>query len=211
MSEHPVKQLHDYFFDRTEPDERGRIAAHLTECHQCTSRLAELQNAVEKVPPVKPTVDLLQRIFSSVGHVERFSGFAPRLGELLAVSRNDARRALHAFADVNSWPLHPLPGMRAFPLASPSVAAGGRAILACFEPTSMVPPHRHWGDETILVFQGAFESSEGRIIAIGDELRSKPGSLHSIPRILGDVQCLCAIINTDRIEYEDSVAGGGLS
>lgn len=39
-----------------------------------------------------------------------------------------------------------------------------------------------------------------RVVRAGEELRSPPGSVHAIARILGDEPCLCAIINDGGFE-----------
>ena len=211
MNNHPINQLHALFFDRLESEERRRVEAHVATCVSCTERLERFTNAVNEMPKEAPRPELRDRLFQSVEHLERFTPFAKRLGELIAVPTRDARRALHGFFDVGSWPLSPLPGMRALPLSPGPSHAHLRAILACFQPTSMVPRHRHFGHEAILVFQGAFQSSDGRVIRVGDELHSEPGSAHWIPRFVEDIECLCAIINTDRFEYEDQPSEGDVS
>lgn len=202
MNEHPTRLLHDFIFQRLGSQERQRVEAHLSICAECARQLVDFQSAVEQVAAEDPRPALRDRLFESIEHLERFAPFAPRLGELMSVSSNEARRALHAFADVDTWPLRPLPGLRALPL-SMGAPAPAQAILACFEPTSMVPWHRHVGSESILVFQGAFLASDGQVIRAGDELRSESGSAHGIVQILDGIDCMCAIINSDRIDYEE--------
>lgn len=204
MSTHPENQLHDFFFDRLESDARARVDAHVRDCASCTRRLEAFDVAVQQVPAAMPGTNLHDRLFQSLEHLERFAPFARQLGALIEVSDNDARRVLHGFADVDSWPLRPLPGMRAAPLTRGTQ----RGILACFEPSAQVPHHRHLGRETILVFQGAFEIDTGKVIRAGEELRSEPGTAHAITRILDDIPCLCVILNPDRIEYEEPPAAG---
>ncbi len=203
MNKHPVNQLHDFFFDRLGAETHARVAVHVATCATCKRRLEAFEAAVNKVPEITPPPALRERLFQSVNHLERFAPFARRLGELIAFPTNDSRRALHAFADVDSWPLQPLPGMRVFPLSLGPPYSRICAILACFEPTSSVPFHRHLDHESILVFQGAFETTTGNVIRAGDELHSEPGSAHGITRFLDDIECLCAIVNPDRIEYEE--------
>jgi len=203
MNKHPVNQLHDFFFERLTAETHRQVAAHVATCSTCKRRLDAFDEAVNKVPVMTPAPALRERLFQSVNQLERFSPFARRLGELIAFSTNDARRALHAFADVDSWPLQPLPGMRALPLSLGPPDSPVRAILACFEPTSRVPLHRHIDNESIFVFQGAFETTDGKVIRAGDELHSEIGSIHGIKRFLDDIECLCAIVNPDSIVFEE--------
>lgn len=201
MNKHPVNQLHDFFFDRLDAQSHSHVAAHVAACATCKQRLDAFDEAVHKVPDTTPAPALRERLFQSIDHLERFAPFARRLGELIDFSTNDARRALHAFADVDSWPLQPLPGMRVFPLSLGPPYSSRSAILACFEPTSSVPLHRHLANESIFVFQGAFETTAGTVIRAGEELHSEPGTEHDIKRFLDDIECLCVIVNPDRIEY----------
>jgi anti-sigma factor ChrR (cupin superfamily) len=211
MNKHPVKQLHDFFFDRLDAAQRGPVEAHIATCVSCKQRLAAFADAVNKVPPTTPTPALHERLLQSIDHLERFAPFAQRLGELAFMPTNDARRALHSLADVDAWPLEPLPGMRAFPLAYGPPHSPVSAILAHFDSTCSVPLHRHLDRECILVLQGSFETTDGGVIRAGDELHSEQGSVHGIVRFSDDKDCLCAIINPERIDYiELPLAGEAL-
>jgi anti-sigma factor ChrR (cupin superfamily) len=201
--DHPLDKLHDLFFERLTPEERGAVLAHLRGCAACAARLDALAAAVAAVPPAEPSAALRSRLLRSVDHLERFAPFAPRLAELVALSANDARRALHALSEASAWPPGRCPGMRALRFAPGAARAHVTAILACFAPGASVPRHRHVGHEVILVFQGAFETEDGRVVTAGEELHSPPGSAHRIPRILGDVDCLCVIVNDGPVESDD--------
>lgn len=152
------------------------------------------------LPPAPARGGLRARLLASVDHLERLSSFAPRLGELLEIPANDARLALHAFERPEEMPPARIPGMRCVPLPLGPRVSRGSAILAAFDPGASVPPHRHLGEEHVLVFQGAFEADDGRVIRAGEELRSTPGSSHAIALILPGEPCLCAIINDNEIE-----------
>lgn len=206
-NEHPVQELYKLALDRLDAESRRRVEAHVVVCDSCRQRFEHFHEAVMVAPNVEPGLNLRGRLFQSIDRLERFGRYAQRLGELVAISAQDARRALHAFDDLDTWTLRPLPGMRAFPLSPGPTHRHLRAILACFDPTARVPRHRHFGHESILVFQGAFEGSDGRITRAGDELHNIPGSAHSIVRFLDGTSCLCAIINTDRLEYEEQFEG----
>ncbi|HRI65982.1 MAG TPA: hypothetical protein PK156_17160 [Polyangium sp.] len=204
MNDHPLHLLHDYYFDRLKSDRRAEVHGHIAACTDCAGRVEALARAVEEVPAMAPRQDLQDRLFRSVEHLERFAPHARRVGELVDLSPNEARRALHMFADIDSWVLGPLPGMRASRVPSRTK----RAVFACFEASSRVPNHRHLERESILVFQGAFETSAGSVIRAGEELHSDQGSVHAIARFLDDIDCLCVIVNPDRIVYEEPPLAG---
>ena len=138
---------------------------------------------------------------ASVDHLERFTPMAPRLAALMDVSRDEARLALHVLAKPKEMrEVVGRPGMRASPLASGSRRPTTKGRLVCLEPGASLPLHRHLGEETVLVFQGAFIDDGGRVVRAGEEVVSPAGSAHAVPRILGDEPCLCAIINDIGLE-----------
>ncbi len=204
MNEHPIQELHKLVFDRLEEDARRRVQAHMAACESCRHRFEHFCEVVMMESSVAPGPTLRGRLIESIDRLERFAPYAQQLGELVGFSSQDARRALHAFDDMDKWSLRPLPGMRAHPLLVGTEQSPKWAILACFDPSASVPRHRHMGYESILVFQGAFEGSDGIVTRAGGELHSSPGSAHSIVRFLDGIECLCAIINTDRLEYEEN-------
>jgi anti-sigma factor ChrR (cupin superfamily) len=54
-----------------------------------------------------------------------------------------------------------------------------RALLARFEPGAMLPPHRHVGDELILVVEGA-NADESGVVATGNMNYRPNGCVHSV-------------------------------
>lgn len=181
----------------------AEVEAHLGACSDCARRLAHAEAAVAAValalPPVPPEGRLRARLFASVDRLERFTPMAPRLAALIDVAPDDARRALHALSEPEAMNAA-LPGMRVLPLATGPRRATTSAILVCLEPGGCIPRHRHLGDERILVFEGAFAVDDGRVVRAGEELHSPAGSIHSIPTVVGDAPCLCAIVGEGGIE-----------
>jgi putative transcriptional regulator len=186
-----------------EPSERALLDEHVGACAACADRLRGLGDAVASLAGaagVAPAPAALRgRLLGSLGHLNRFAAYAPALAELLDRPLHETRRDLFDLSRTNEWEMELLPGMRIHPLRVGPAKAGSMALLACFAPGTGVPPHRHLGRETIQVLQGAFEESGGRVIGPGDALVSEVGSGHAM-RIVGDVDCLCAILNEGPIE-----------
>jgi anti-sigma factor ChrR (cupin superfamily) len=203
---HPVdleKSLEELVLGQLGPAERTELEAHLASCAECARRRAELEATCASLalalPPVPPRPMLRSRLLAAVDHLERFSPMAPRLAELLDIPHHDARRSLHALEQPEKLS-SVLPGMKASRLPTGPRRRGAQALLVCFAPGASFPRHQHLGEETVLVFQGAFATDDGRVVRAGEELRSPHGSAHAIARILGEEPCLCAIVNEVGLE-----------
>jgi anti-sigma factor ChrR (cupin superfamily) len=196
---HPPDRLVDLVLGAQGAAERAETEAHLAACEPCARYHAELLATLNELPaalpPVPPPEALRARLDAAVDHLERFASFAPRLGELLALPPDDARRALHVFERRDCLRPSASPGMWAKRLAAGPGAPGVTALLAWFEPGCRLPHHDHDGEERIVVFQGAFESHPGPLVRAGEEYVSPAGSGHSIT-VVGEEPCLCAIIKT---------------
>lgn len=195
LSEHVEDRLEALLRGQLGPDEAAQVEEHLAACPGCADRHADrlLGDDPDSAERSHPAGDALRsRLFSAVDHLERFAPFAPRLAALAAISTNDARLALHAFAAPEEMQSTSVPGMKISPLPSgdPSV----KAMLASFEPGSVLPRHTHRGDERVLVFQGAFATDDGQIVRAGEEQLCAAGTAHSIELFLGGERCLCAIV-----------------
>jgi anti-sigma factor ChrR (cupin superfamily) len=203
---HPVnldKHLEELVLGHLSQSERAGLEEHLATCVECARRREELEALCAElalaIPPAPPRPSLRTRLLSSVEYLERFAPMAPRLAELLDILPNEARRSLHAFERPETLPSI-LPGMRATRLTTGPRRQATEAVLAWLDPGTGLPRHKHRGEEYVLVFQGSFITDDGHVVRAGEELRSPPGSVHAIARILGDEPCLCAIINDDGFE-----------
>lgn len=180
--------------------ELAEIEAHLATCAPCRAERDELLIALEEMPlslpPAPPSSALFARMDASIHHLERFASFAPRLAELLALSKDDARRALHVYDKPEAMTPTARPGMRAETIPPGPGKAGMTALFACFDPGCLVAEHYHDREEHVIVFQGAFRTDDGVVVGPGQELVSPKGTSHTL-RILDGDPCLCAILKSD--------------
>jgi len=63
-------------------------------------------------------------------------------------------------------------------------ADGHKAVLMRYSPGSVVPRHRHIGDEQIWVIEGAIADDTG-VCAAGSYARRPPGCVHTVSSIGG--------------------------
>jgi putative transcriptional regulator len=205
LTKHVDDVLVDLSMGFLPPEGHDLVHAHLGECPPCARRYADLSATSAAIslalPPVRPDASLRARLLASVSHLERFTPFAPRLAALADLSRSEARRALHVFAKPEKMPETGLPGFRASPLPTGPRLSKATAVLASLSPGAGVPRHRHLGEERVLVFQGAFETDDGRVVRAGEEAHCEAGTSHAIRPVAGDEPCFCAIINDLGVEF----------
>lgn len=187
------------------PSDDATVHAHISGCAECARRYSAFMAASAAVslalPPVQPKKALRARVLASVDYLGRFASFAPRLAAMADISAGEARRALHVFARPDEMADGGLPGMRASSLPLGPRMATATARLVSFAPGTGVPHHTHVGEERVLIFQGAFETDDGRVVRAGEELRCEAGTSHSIKLLLGDEPCLCVIINDRGVRF----------
>ncbi len=75
---------------------------------------------------------------------------------------------------------------------------GLRACLVWADPGAVHPPHRHLGDEVILVLQGGLGDERGEY-GPGEICRSRVGSVHS-ERALPGEDCVCYVLYYGALE-----------
>lgn len=150
--------------------ERAGLEAHLGQCAACTAEVArwsELLAAVEPASASPPPAGLREHVLELAR--------APR--EPLDLSRYD-------WQDL-------APGIRIH-VAEEDRARDFRAVLVWAQPGASMPPHRHLGDEEILVLRGRL--SDGRSeYGPGDVCRSRTGSVHS-ETVVDGADCVCYVV-----------------
>jgi anti-sigma factor ChrR (cupin superfamily) len=198
---HDTERLMELVLGALGPSEREEVDAHVAACPDCARFHAELTATLGELPLAlprrAPPASLRARLAGSLDHLERFSRFAPRLGEILGLAADDARRALHVFERPERMKPTPRPGMRIEHVAAGAARPGVTAMLASFDPGAVVARHRHDQEERIFVFQGMFECDDGAVVRAGEEIVSPVGTAHE--NYVGkDEACFCVIVKTAR-------------
>lgn len=76
---------------------------------------------------------------------------------------------------------------------------GVRKVLVRARPGAVYPPHRHLGDEEILVLRGRLRDGRGEY-GPGEIVRSATGSVHSEEALPGD-ECVCFAVYHGEHEF----------
>jgi putative transcriptional regulator len=85
----------------------------------------------------------------------------------------------------------PIPGIKMHTLRE-DPERGIRTVLVWASPGARVPPHRHLGDEEILILQGFLRDHRG-VYGPGDICRSRTGFVHSEEVPSGE-DCICYVV-----------------
>ena len=118
--------------------------------------------------------------------------------------RADLRARVLAFAQAPQGPIDAgaydwteiQPGVRAHVVHE---GDGVRKVLIWAKPGAIYPPHRHLGEEEILVLQGGLRDHRGEYRP-GDILRSATGSVHSEEALPGE-DCFCFVVYRGEHEF----------
>jgi putative transcriptional regulator len=91
------------------------------------------------------------------------------------------------------WEDAGMAGVRLLHLDGGPKVATADCGLVHVEPGRAFPPHRHLGDEWVLVLQGQAQEDSGRQFLPGDLIHKAPGTVHSF-RILGKEPFAFAVV-----------------
>ena len=103
----------------------------------------------------------------------------------------------------DAWQPTPMPGLDVMMPGDAALPAGlaskGKLeILARLEPGTPFPHHAHLGEETVLVLEGGFTTSDGAHVRAGETLVMAPKTEHSFVADDGD-DCITATLLHDGI------------
>ena len=184
--------------DRKRPDE---LIAELGERAAGGLALAFEPEALE------PSDSLRDRVLRSAEPGARFERFAARVAALLEVAEEQAGRLLAAVDDAASWEVAG-PGVELFHIeGGPSVANAVTGFVRV-APGAVFPPHRHVGDEVVLVIQGGYRDSDGTEHGLGAQVPGAAGHEHHLRALDGPPLIYLAIVQ-EGVELDGEVIGPG--
>jgi hypothetical protein len=144
----------------------------------------ELANALALVATAVDTsalpVGLRARLLASAnGAKDRFAPFENRLAELFDLGAERVRELLSALSDAARWEPGPLAGSTLFHLeGGPRVATADAGFVRL--PAGLeFPLHRHLGAERVLLLEGSYRDSDGKLWVPGDVHEMPAGSCHA--------------------------------
>ena len=170
-----------------DPEAYGAVTLRSTEF--ALGRLPELLDPVAVVPAS------LDRLIEEVSELPmRYAPLFDRLGELWDLPELDVRAVLASSKDARAWRRPPLAGLEIMSVRGGPKTVGADVYLARFAPGSTFPAHRHEGAEDVLLLEGSYTDSGGRVYESGDVHHMAAGSQHAFT-IAPDEPCIAAAVH----------------
>jgi anti-sigma factor ChrR (cupin superfamily) len=127
----------------------------------------------------------------------RYAPFFAQIAALWDVSTNDVEALLEQARDPSIWRKPGLPGLRMVDVTGGARVQGAEVSLVQFAEGMRFPAHYHPGPEALLVLEGSYRDSSGRVVRPGDLHEMQPGSEHSF-RVGRDGPCVAATVQFGR-------------
>lgn len=137
----------------------------------------------------------LRRLMNTVEVLPwRYAPFFTRIGELWDLSDDEVTQTLTRVADRAAWRRPAIPGIQVVDIVGGERTLGATLHLVRLSPNAKFPAHRHVGYETLLVLEGSYTDSLGRLVAAGEAHIMPPGTEHSFS-VSSDGPCVAASIH----------------
>ena len=161
-----------------------------------TSSELELAAILPDVLGRKDRATGLARLMGAIAQLPlRYAPFVTRTATLWGVSEERAYEIFARSADKSSWKWTPLPGVRILPVAED--AEGANKFMVRFAPGIRFPRHRHIGREALLVLEGSYTDTHGRVVHPGDLHEMASGTEHGFV-VAKDDPCIGAVLQHGR-------------
>lgn len=130
------------------------------------------------LPPVRPSPSLRERLLTSARGPARFAPFIDRLARLIDVAADRARELLASLELPATWQPSPGPNVHLVHLIGGPACAGADVGFVRVAAGTIFPPHRHLGEERVLILQGTYTDNHGTIARAGDLIDMPADSSH---------------------------------
>jgi len=145
-----------------------------------TDAIAEVLTALAIALPTasRPPAGLRARLLASASGPARFAPFLDRFARMIDVAADAARELLARIDRPGEWMPSPAPNVLLMHLPGGPAVAGQDVGFVRVAAGTDFPPHRHLGDERVLVLQGRYRDSAGSTVGTGDEMVMPDDSEH---------------------------------
>lgn len=130
---------------------------------------------------------------------ERFAPLLGKLSRFFDLSVETLRSLFQRAGNEAEWEQGPLPWVSLFHFQGGPAVAGLDTGFVRLKKGMPFPPHRHVGDERVLIIDGGYFDNDGKWYGPGDVHDMSHGTQHAL-QMNADRDVLLAVIMTDRIE-----------
>jgi putative transcriptional regulator len=204
MTGHIDDQLTELLFGEVSAEERHTLETHASECARCAHELAAATEAFAalalELPPEPPSPGLRTRILAAVKPRPR-QFLLDKVAQLFDLPRQRARVLLDKLDDPAAWQGGPVDDSWMFFVDEVGPKLDGAfCTFVKLDPQVRWPPHRHLGQELMLVLEGGFREDDGRETHPGDLRVMEEGTAHGFTSF-ADEGCLSAAIVFNGVEF----------
>src|SRR5262245_15900151 len=160
--------MSDKPFDDLPPFVREALAAEEareSEIRKTAEALAALGGLGKPEPSAKGRARLLATV--STGP-ERYGPFFSKVARIVDLGLEKIEAVFAEAEDRTKWEAGPFPGIELFHFAGGPAAAHADTGFIRFAPGFVFPEHKHLGREVVMLLEGAYLDSSGRLYCAGD-------------------------------------------
>jgi len=140
------------------------------------------------------------RLLAAVSETEeRFAPLLGKLSQFFDLSVETLRALFRRAGNEAEWEQGPLPWVSLFHFQGGPAVAGLDTGFVRLKKGMPFPPHRHVGDERVLILHGGYFDHDGHWYGPGDVHDMSDGTQHAL-QMSADHDVLLAVVMTDRIE-----------
>ncbi len=132
------------------------------------------------LPAVDPPPSLRSRLLARASGPDRFAPFTDRLARMIDVAAEAARALLASIDRPDVWQPSPAPNVKLVHLTGGPAVAGLDIGFVRVAAGTRFPPHRHIGDEHVLVLQGSYRDSTGPTVRAGEMASMSDDTTHDL-------------------------------
>lgn len=146
----------------------------------------------EAEPEVAPRPLVRDQLMAALEPESRFSGYVERFCRLFDLDTDSTLRLLEQIDWSSAWKKTIFPGIAVLRFDGGPRLQSAICALVSVKPGYFFPAHRHHGEETIFVLQGAGRDDQDNVFLSGDLLHYRSDSRHSF-QIISDDTCVFAV------------------
>ncbi len=204
MTGHIDAQLAELLFGDVSAEDRRTLEKHAAECARCgqalTDALEDFSALALALDPEPPPPGLRARILAAAKPRPR-QLLLDKVAQIFDLTRDKARALLAKLDDPEAWQGGPVEqSWMMFVDEAGPLLDGAFCSFVKLDPDVRWPPHRHLGQEQMLVLEGGFREDDGHEVHPGELRVMAAGTEHGFTSFVHE-GCLSAAIVYGGVEF----------